>query len=89
LLFSGDFLPQRGRESPLFVARKGGSMSEKVLDELAEWIAPGVIAEVILEELESQEVEQTVANGQKVWLDFLESQLPDGLNSSIKAIFQK
>ena len=64
-------------------------MSEKVLDELAEWIDPRVIAEAILEGLESQEVEQTVANGQKVWLDFLESELPDGLNSSIKAIFQK
>jgi len=46
-----------------------------------------VIAEAILEELESQEVEQTVANGQKVWLDFLESELPEGLRSSIKAIF--
>ena len=64
-------------------------MFEQVLDELAEWIAPRVIAEAILEELESQEVEQTVANGQKVWLDFLETELPDGLNSSVKAIFQK
>ena len=64
-------------------------MSEKVLAELAEWIDPRVIAEVIIEELESQEVEQTVANGQKVWLDFLESELPEGLRSSIKAIFSK
>jgi len=62
-------------------------MSDKVLDELAEWIAPGVIAEAILEELESQEVEQTVANGQKVWLDFLETEFPEGLRSSVKAIF--
>ena len=72
--------------TPLFVAERG-SMSEKVLDELAEWIDPRVIAEAILEELESQEVEQTVANGRKVWLDVLESELPDGLRSSIKAIF--
>ena len=62
-------------------------MSDKVLDELAEWIDPGVIAEAILEELESQDVEPTVANGQKAWLDFLESELPDGLRSSIKSIF--
>ncbi len=62
-------------------------MSEKVLDKLTEWIDTRVIAEAILQELESQEVEQTLANGQKVWLDFLESELSEGLRSSIKAIF--
>ena len=62
-------------------------MSDKVLAELAEWIDPRAIAEAILRELESQEVEQTLANGQKVWLAVLESELPDGLCSSIKAIF--
>jgi len=62
-------------------------MSDKVLAELAEWIDPRAIAEAILRELESQEVEQTLTNGQKVWLDVLESELPDGLSSSIKAIF--
>ena len=62
-------------------------MSEKVLAELAEWIDPRAIAEAILQELESQEVEQTLANGQKVWLDFLGTELPEGLRSSIKAIF--
>jgi len=62
-------------------------MSEKVLDELAEWIDPRVIAEAILQELKSQEVEQTVPNGMRVWLDVLESQLPDAIRSSIKPIF--
>ena len=62
-------------------------MSDKVLDELAEWIDPRAIAEAILQELESREVEQILANGQKVWLDFLEMELPEGLRSSIKAIF--
>jgi len=62
-------------------------MSDKVLDELAEWIDPRVIAEAILQELEGQEVEQTVANGQKVWLDFLERELHNGLRSSVKTIF--
>ena len=62
-------------------------MSNKMPDELAEWIDPRAIVEAILRELESQEVEQTLANGQKVWLDFLETELPEGLRSSIKAIF--
>ncbi len=62
-------------------------MSEKVLDELAEWIDPRVIAEAILRELESQEVEQTVANSKKVWLDVLGGELIEGLRSSINAIF--
>ena len=61
-------------------------MSDKELAELAEWIDPGVIAKAILQELESQEVKPTVANGRKVWLDVLESELPDGLRSSVKAI---
>jgi hypothetical protein len=62
-------------------------MSDKVLAELAEWIDTGVIAEAILQELESQDLEQTLANGQKVWLDFLGSELSEGLRSSTKAIF--
>jgi len=62
-------------------------MSE--LDQLTEWIDPRVIAEAILQELKSQEVEQTVHNGIKVWLDVLESVLPDAIRSSIKAIFSK
>jgi len=62
-------------------------MSEKVLAELAEWIDPRVIAEAILQELASQELEQTVPNGMRVWLDVLESGLPDAIRSSIKAIF--
>jgi hypothetical protein len=74
-------------KSPLFVARKGDSMSDKVLGELAEWIDSRVIAEAILQELESQKLEQTVANGQKVWLDFLETELSEGLRSSVKVVF--
>jgi len=77
--------------APLFMGafyrKEVKGMSEKVLDELAEWIDPRVIAEAILQELKSQEVEQTVPNGMRVWLDVLESQLPDAIRSSIKAIF--
>ena len=61
----------------------------QVLDKLAEWIDPRAIAEAILQGLESQEVEQTVPNGMRVWLDVLESGLPDAIRSSIKAIFSK
>ena len=62
-------------------------MSNKVVDELTDWIDPRAIAEAILEELKSQEVEQTVPNGMKVWLDVRESGLPDAIRSSITAIF--
>ena len=64
-----------------------GVMSERVREELAEWIDSRVIAEAIFEELEDQELEPTVANGQKVWLDVLESGLPSAIQSTIRAIF--
>ena len=85
----GFYLARGSKEGrcPSLRGQKRGSMSKKVLDELAEWIDPRAIAEAILQELESQKVEKTVPNGIKVWLDVLESQLPDGIRSSIKAIF--
>ena len=64
-----------------------GVMSEKVREELAEWIDSRVIAEAILDELEDQELELTVANGQRVWLDVLENGLPGAIQSTVKAIF--
>jgi len=64
-----------------------GFMPEEVREELAEWIDSRVIAQAILDELEDQEVESTVANGQKVWLDVLENGLPGALQSTIRAIF--
>ena len=56
------------------------------LTELADWIDTSAIAEAILEELEEQGVSPTLENGQKVWLDFLETRLSEGLRSSVKAI---
>ena len=64
-----------------------GSMSDRELDELAEWIDSRAIAEAILQELGDQGIEAIVANGQRVWLDFLESELTEGLRSTIRAIF--
>ena len=76
----------RGGDAPfLFVAGKEGIMPDNLLDELARWIDTAVIAEAILQELENQNMEQTFANGQRIWLDFLGSELSEGLRSSIKA----
>jgi len=41
--------------------------------ELTQWIDSEPIASVILEELEDNDIEPTVANAQRVWLDTLES----------------
>ena len=40
--------------------------------ELAQWIDCEVIASVLLQELEENDIEPTVANAQRVWLDALE-----------------
>jgi len=40
--------------------------------ELAQWIDCEVIASIILEELKENDIEPTVANAQRVWLDALE-----------------
>jgi len=63
-----------------------GKVTITPLTELAEWIDTSTIAEAILEELEEQGVPPTLENGQKVWLDFLETRLSEGLRSSVKAI---
>jgi len=48
-------------------------MSDATKVELAQWIDSELIASVILEELEDNDIEPTVANAQRVWLDTLES----------------
>ena len=40
--------------------------------ELAQWIDCELIASVLLEELEENDIEPAVANAQRVWLDALE-----------------
>jgi len=62
-----------------------GKVTITPLTELADWIDTSTIAEAILEELEEQGVPPTLENGQKVWLDFLETRLSEGLRSSVKA----
>ena len=55
-----------------------------VQEELARWISPQAIAEAVLDELESQGYQQTLENGQAVWLDVLQNELPEGISSSVK-----
>lgn len=57
--------------------------------QLADWIDANVIAENILERLEEGDVEPTVENAQKVWLDFLYTELGGGLESSVNALIGK
>ncbi len=65
---------------------KGGSMS-KIRHELAGWIDTDVIAEHILAELEEQDVQPTLENAKTVWLDVLETELCEAIQSSVKARF--
>jgi len=60
-----------------------------IQEQLADWIDANVIAENILEALEEEAVEPTVENAQKVWLDFLYTELGDGLDNSVRALIGK
>ena len=62
-------------------------MSDKVKEELAQWIDTSVIAEAIADELEEQGIEETFENGKRVWLGFLETELSEGLRSTVRALF--
>ena len=53
--------------------------------EVAKWIEPGVISEAIFD----QEGVNTVEQAKEVWLDFLETELADGLKRSAQAVLQK
>ncbi len=48
------------------------------------WLDSGVIADAIIENLQEQGLSVTVENMKTVWLSFLESEMPDGLRSTIK-----
>jgi len=53
--------------------------------EVASWIEPEVISEAIFELDEVKTVDQA----KKVWLDFLETELSDGLKRSAQALKNK
>ena len=62
-------------------------MTEEVQKQLVKWIDTEVIAENILEELEGEDVEPTLENAQKLWLNVLATELHDSLKKSINAIW--
>jgi hypothetical protein len=53
--------------------------------EIAKWIDVGVISEAIFD----QEGIDTVEQAKEVWLDFLATELADGLKRSAKAVLAK
>jgi hypothetical protein len=53
--------------------------------EVAKWIEVGVIAETIFD----QEGVDTVEQAKEVWLDFLMTELGDGLKRSVQALKEK
>lgn len=59
----------------------------EVVAAVADWIDTQVIAESILEELSEYEIEPTVANAKKVWLDILGAELIEAVRSTIRHIF--
>ena len=59
----------------------------KIKHELAGWIESDVIAEHILEELVEQGVQPALENAKTVWLDVLENELCDAIQSSVKVKF--
>jgi len=66
---------------------------QAAMEELAKWIDTTVIAETILDALNEAEIENgsliSVANGQKVWLDLLYTELGDAVKRSIEALRNK
>lgn len=63
------------------------SEQKRRVEELADWIDANVIAEALLDELLENNIEPSVENGKKLWLDILEYQLPDAIQSAINHIF--
>jgi hypothetical protein len=53
--------------------------------EFAKWIDPGVIADAVFD----QKGVNTVEHAKEVWLDFLQTELTDGLKRSAKAVLRK
>lgn len=57
--------------------------------QLSNWIDAGVIADAIIRALEDEQVKADLEKAQAVWLDFLETELPDGLQSSTRALVER
>ncbi|MBA7699280.1 hypothetical protein ES703_107971 [subsurface metagenome] len=63
--------------------------TEREVNELIWWFDTAVLARNILETLKEEGAKPTVKNAKAVWLDFLETELPDGLVKSVRALIDK
>ena len=63
--------------------------TEREVNELIYWFDTASLARNILGTLEEEGAKPTVKNAKAVWLDFLETELPDGLVKSIRALIGK
>lgn len=63
------------------------SEQEKRIEELSDWIDTQVIAEALLDELLENDIEPSVDNGKKAWLDILQNELPRAIRVTIQNIF--
>ena len=67
-----------------------GELSDlEIRTSLAEWIERQPIAETILDNLKEAGIAPTLANGSAVWMDFLLTELGDGVDRSIEALQDK
>lgn len=55
-----------------------------VMEAVAEWIDTKAIAETILDTLDNAGIELTAETAQKVWLNFLYTELGEGLRRSVE-----
>jgi len=62
---------------------------EEIQKQVAEWIDTATIADAILDALQDEGLEVTAENAQKVWLDFLGTELNEGLQGSVDALAEK
>lgn len=62
---------------------------EETQKQVADWIDTAAIADVILDALEDDGFEVTAENAQKVWLDFLGTELNEGVQGSVDALAEK
>ena len=57
-----------------------------MIDKLAEWIDAMVIAEEIENHLRAAGLHPTLENAKKVWLNFLEAEIHEGLRNSCRGL---
>ena len=58
-------------------------MSKTVKERFADWLDVDVIADAVADEIEEMGGETTLENMQRVWCNFLEYDLHDGLKRSV------